>query len=89
VPVIKHLDGVCHVYIDDRADVDKAITVAYNAKTQRYGTCNTMETLLVAAAIADQVLPTLGEEVSAGRGGIARLSPNSRSAAGCQDCHRG
>ena len=62
VPVIKHLDGVCHVYIDDRADVDKAITVAYNAKTQRYGTCNTMETLLVAAAIADQVLPTLGEK---------------------------
>ncbi len=62
VPVIKHLDGVCHVYIDDRADVDKAMTVAYNAKTQRYGTCNTMETLLVAAAIADQVLPTLGEK---------------------------
>jgi glutamate-5-semialdehyde dehydrogenase len=55
VPVIKHLDGVCHVYIDDRADVDKAITVAYNAKTQRYGTCNTMETLLVAAGIADRV----------------------------------
>ncbi|MBL8247237.1 MAG: glutamate-5-semialdehyde dehydrogenase [Candidatus Competibacter sp.] len=60
VPVIKHLDGVCHVYIDDRADVDKAMTVAYNAKTQRYGTCNTMETLLVAEAIAGQVLPALG-----------------------------
>jgi len=60
VPVIKHLDGVCHVYIDDRADVDKAVTVAYNAKTQRYGTCNTMETLLVAEGIADRVLPTLG-----------------------------
>ena len=60
VPVIKHLDGVCHVYIDDRADLDKAITVAYNAKTQRYGTCNTMETLLVAAGIADQALPALG-----------------------------
>jgi len=60
VPVIKHLDGVCHVYIDDRADLDKAIAVAYNAKTQRYGTCNTMETLLVAAGIADQALPMLG-----------------------------
>ena len=61
VPVIKHLDGVCHVYIDDRADLDKAMTVAYNAKTQRYGTCNTMETLLVAEGIAAQVLPKLGK----------------------------
>jgi len=60
VPVIKHLHGICHVYIDDRADLDKAITVAYNAKTQRYGTCNTMETLLVAEGIADAVLPKLG-----------------------------
>jgi glutamate-5-semialdehyde dehydrogenase len=62
VPVIKHLDGVCHVYIDDRADMDKAITVAYNAKTQRYGTCNTMETLLVAKAIAERVLPVLSKK---------------------------
>ena len=61
VPVIKHLDGVCHVYIDDRADLDKAITVAYNAKTQRYGTCNTMETLLVAEGVAARVLPKLGK----------------------------
>lgn len=61
VPVIKHLDGVCHVYIDDKADLAKATAVAYNAKTQRYGTCNTMETLLVNAAIANEVLPTLGE----------------------------
>lgn len=60
VPVIKHLDGVCHVYIDDRADPDKAVRVAFNAKTQRYGTCNTMETLLVARGIAEQVLPSLG-----------------------------
>ncbi len=60
VPVIKHLDGICHVYIDDKADYDKAIKVAYNAKTQRYGTCNTMETLLVAEAIAGRVLPELG-----------------------------
>ncbi|MFO1371165.1 MAG: glutamate-5-semialdehyde dehydrogenase [Candidatus Competibacteraceae bacterium] len=61
VPVIKHLDGICHVYIDDRADFDKAVTVAYNAKTQRYGTCNTMETLLVATGIAERVLPVLGQ----------------------------
>jgi len=61
VPVIKHLDGVCHVYIDDRADLDKAMAVAYNAKTQRYGTCNTMETLLVAKGVAAQVLPKLGK----------------------------
>jgi len=59
VPVIKHLDGICHVYIDDKADIDKAVAVAVNAKTQRYGTCNTMETLLVAEAIAPQVLPSL------------------------------
>lgn len=60
VPVIKHLHGVCHTYIDDLADIDKAVTVSVNAKTQRYGTCNTMETLLVAAGIADRVLPELG-----------------------------
>jgi glutamate-5-semialdehyde dehydrogenase len=59
IPVIKHLDGICHVYIDDEANREKAITVAYNAKTQRYGTCNTMETLLVAQAIAADVLPEL------------------------------
>ncbi|MDZ7734908.1 MAG: glutamate-5-semialdehyde dehydrogenase [Gammaproteobacteria bacterium] len=60
VPVIKHLDGICHVYIDDAADIDKAIVVAYNAKTQRYGTCNTMECLLVADGIAELVLQNLG-----------------------------
>ncbi len=60
IPVIKHLHGVCHTYIDDQADIDKAVKVAFNAKTQRYGTCNTMETLLVAEGIADRVLPTLG-----------------------------
>ncbi len=59
VPVIKHLDGVCHVYIDDDADRDMAISIATNAKTQRYGTCNTMETLLVAASMAADVLPEL------------------------------
>lgn len=61
VPVIKHLDGICHVYIDDSADLDKAFRVAMNAKTQRYGTCNTMETLLVAKTIAAQILPRLAE----------------------------
>ncbi|MFA5530102.1 MAG: glutamate-5-semialdehyde dehydrogenase [Thiohalomonadaceae bacterium] len=60
VPVIKHLHGVCHVYIDDMADLDKAMRIAFNAKTQRYGTCNTMETLLVAEGVAEQVLPELG-----------------------------
>ncbi len=60
VPVIKHLDGICHVYIDDRADLDKAVKIAVNAKTQRYGTCNTMESLLVAEAVAERVLSRLG-----------------------------
>lgn len=59
VPVIKHLDGVCHVYIDIAANLDKAIRVADNAKTQRYSPCNAMETLLVHAAVAAQVLPPL------------------------------
>jgi len=56
MPVIKHLDGICHVYIDDDADIEKAINIAYNAKTQRYGTCNTMECLLVARSLAKTVL---------------------------------
>ena len=60
MPVIKHLDGVCHVYVDSHADTDKAVTVAYNAKTQRYGTCCTMECLLVAEAKAGEVLARLG-----------------------------
>jgi len=59
VPVIKHLDGICHVYIDDEADHVKAMRIADNAKTQRYGTCNTMETLIVHAAISALVLPRL------------------------------
>ena len=61
VPVIKHLDGNCHLYIDDNADLDKAIKVAINAKTQRYGTCCTLESLLVADSIAGAVLPSLCE----------------------------
>jgi glutamate-5-semialdehyde dehydrogenase len=59
VPMIKHLDGICHVYIDADADLRKAVDIAFNAKCHRYGTCNTMETLLVARAIAPQVLPLL------------------------------
>jgi glutamate-5-semialdehyde dehydrogenase len=59
--MIKHLDGVCHVYIDDKADIEKAVRIADNAKTQRLGTCNTMETLLVARGIADRVLPRLAK----------------------------
>ena len=59
VPVIRHLDGICHVYIDDHADLDKAIRIADNAKTQRYSPCNTMETLLVAQSVANSVLPPL------------------------------
>jgi glutamate-5-semialdehyde dehydrogenase len=61
VPMIKHLDGICHVYIDDQADIAKALPVAFNAKCHRYGTCNTMETLLVARGIAKEVLPQLAE----------------------------
>jgi glutamate-5-semialdehyde dehydrogenase len=61
VPVIKHLHGVCHVYIDDSADDAKALAVAYNAKCQRYGTCNTMETLLVAESVAARILPPLAQ----------------------------
>ena len=59
IPVIKHLHGVCHVYIDDEADIDKAIRIADNAKTHRYGVCNAMETLLVNAKVAAKVLPEL------------------------------
>src|SRR5512145_425311 len=59
VPVIKHLDGICHVYIDDEADLEKAVRIADNAKTHRYGVCNAMETLLVHKSVAAQVLPEL------------------------------
>lgn len=61
VPVIKHLDGICHVYIDAEADPEKAINIALNAKTHRYGVCNAMETLLVHDTIADLILPKLAE----------------------------
>ncbi len=61
IPMIKHLDGICHVYIDDRADPDKALDIAFNAKCQRYGTCNTMETLLVSSSVAPEILPLLAK----------------------------
>ncbi|MDO3383532.1 glutamate-5-semialdehyde dehydrogenase [Gilvimarinus algae] len=61
VPVIKHLDGICHVYIDAKADLDKAFAIALNAKTHRYGVCNAMETLLVDEAVAAQILPRLAD----------------------------
>jgi glutamate-5-semialdehyde dehydrogenase len=67
IPMIKHLDGVCHVYIDDAANLDMALRIADNAKTQRYGTCNTMETLLVAEAIAPRVLPKIAPKSPAPR----------------------
>jgi len=65
VPVIKHLDGICHVYIDSAADKEKAINIAINAKTQRYGTCNTMETLLIAESMATELLPILAQQYQA------------------------
>ena len=61
VTVIKHLDGICHVYIDDDADLDKAFAIALNSKTHRFGTCNTMETLLVAESQAEAILPRLAQ----------------------------
>jgi glutamate-5-semialdehyde dehydrogenase len=77
VPVIKHLDGICHVYIDNDACPEKAIRIADNAKTHRYGTCNTMETLLLAHAIAPQVLPTL-IEIYRTKGVELRVCPETR-----------
>ncbi|MCU7939780.1 MAG: glutamate-5-semialdehyde dehydrogenase [gamma proteobacterium symbiont of Bathyaustriella thionipta] len=62
VPVIKHLNGICHVYIDGKADRQKAIDIAYNAKTHRYGVCNAMETLLIDAAVVDDILPELAQK---------------------------
>ncbi len=65
IPVIKHLDGNCHVYVDDDADLDKAVRILENSKTQRLGTCNTAESLLVARSIAATALPKLAEMLTA------------------------
>ena len=76
IPVIKHLDGICHVYIDDLADREKAINIALNAKTRRYGVCNAMETLLVAQAVVAEILPEI----------INRLMQKSVELRGCKRC---
>jgi glutamate-5-semialdehyde dehydrogenase len=78
VPVIRHLDGVCHVYVDDGADPAKALAIVENAKTQRYGTCNTMETLLVARTAAPGVLPSIGRMFAA-KGVEMRACAESRA----------
>jgi glutamate-5-semialdehyde dehydrogenase len=78
VPVIKHLDGVCHVYIDDSANIEKAIAIADNAKTQRYAPCNTMETLLVARKVAPNVLPQIAK-IYAAKNVEMRGCPESRA----------
>lgn len=76
VPVIKHLHGNCHVYVDDRADLAKALRIVENAKTQRYGTCNTTESLLVAREVATRVLPDIGRML-AGKGVEMRCCPEA------------
>jgi glutamate-5-semialdehyde dehydrogenase len=81
MPVIKHLDGVCHVFIDDDADVEKAVRIADNAKTQRYSPCNTMETLLVARGIANTVLPQIAA-IYADKRVEMRCCPESRALIG-------
>ena len=78
VPVIKHLDGICHVYIDGKADVEMAVRIVDNAKTQRYSPCNTMETLLVAESISAEILPLIGK-IYADKGVEMRCNPRSRS----------
>ncbi len=86
IPVIKHLDGVCHVYIDAEADADKAVAIAVNAKTQRYGVCNAMETLLIHKQAAASLLPRIAEEMGVrgvelrGCERARRLVPSMRTA---------
>ncbi|WP_428851695.1 glutamate-5-semialdehyde dehydrogenase [Imbroritus primus] len=77
VPMIKHLDGICHIYIDEDADLQKAVVVADNAKTQRYAPCNTMETLLVSERVAAEVLPPLGK-IYQEKGVELRVCPATR-----------
>ncbi|GIX30956.1 MAG: gamma-glutamyl phosphate reductase [Porticoccaceae bacterium] len=83
VPVLKHLDGNCHVYVDDRADLDKALAIALNAKTQRYGVCNAMETLLVAEGVAAAFLPAAAEAFAAA-GVELRGCPRTRALVDCR-----
>lgn len=81
VPVIKHLDGVCHVYLDDGCDADKALAIVENAKTQRYGTCNTLETLLVSREASPRTLPAIGRMFAA-KGVEMRADAESRAVLG-------
>ena len=76
IPILKHLHGVCHVYIDDAADRDQAVRIAVNAKTQRYGVCNAMETLLVAESRAEELLPIL-DDIYAAHGVEVRGCPRT------------
>ena len=85
IPIIKHLDGICHVFIDERADLEKAMRVAYNAKTQRYGTCCTMETLLVDRAIAPEVLPELAARYLAAGVELRGCPATRRLVAECEE----
>ena len=85
IPIIKHLDGICHVFIDGRADPDKAVRVAYNAKTQRYGTCCTMETLLVDRAVAPEVLPPLAARYVEAGVELRGCPDTRRLVAGCAE----
>jgi glutamate-5-semialdehyde dehydrogenase len=86
IPMLKHLDGICHVYVDDAADLDMALKITDNAKTHRYGTCNTMETLLVAQSVAAQFLPRIAEIYRAkgvqmrGDAAVQRLLPDAVAA---------
>ncbi len=76
VPVIKHLDGICHVYLHDAADAEQAVAIAVNAKTQRFGTCNTMETLLIATSRLTELLPAVA----------AGMRAKGVELRGCPDC---
>ena len=76
VPVIKHLDGICHVYLDEDSDSNKAISISLNAKTYRYGICGAMETLLVHQKIAEAVLPKLAKVFQKKRSGAPRVPTN-------------
>lgn len=86
IPVIKHYQGICHVYVDDKADLEKAVQIAYNAKMQRPGVCNAMETLLVHRKIAAKFLPEIGRKLREGgcevRADVQalRLMPGARRA---------
>lgn len=93
VPMIKHLDGICHVYIDADADIEKAVRVCDNAKTQRYAPCNTMETLLVSRDVAARALPPLAR-IYQDKGVELRVCPGTRYARSCrlrqsERCRRG